>query len=414
MPPLANFREVDPALGELNYSRGGRHGLRYALRLAAGFGSQISLTLLEHGGRRPNERFLPRYREWLRETVGCDETGLEVIKNVLRVREGDRAASVQLDRGLPEARHEPSLAKDVPAQGDAEHSRGPARDRAEQAQKPEAIFEESRNVQSGGSRPAGAAAQEVLALVAEKTGYPEDMLDLDLDLEADLGIDTIKQAELFGDLRRKFGLPPAEKLNIADFPTLRHIIRWVDSRRRLSEAENGVRPLSKSKSEAGREGSSEQIQTLVPVLRELPQEAEGRAQLRPARVLVAGGPQDLVRLVSQRLEAAGADVRSIPAAQILTGDVEWVKSGAVSDWDLLNLLGLESDGEKSVAGTFNLYRLLASRGNPMPRRLLAAISTGGSFLLRRGHPVSETLAAAAGAVCGAASTTAPTCSSPTP
>ena len=37
----------------------------------------------------------------------------------------------------------------------------------------------------------------VLSVVSEKTGYPAEMLDLELDLEADLGIDTVKQAELF-------------------------------------------------------------------------------------------------------------------------------------------------------------------------------------------------------------------------
>ena len=37
----------------------------------------------------------------------------------------------------------------------------------------------------------------MLAIVAEQTGYPAEMLDLDLDLEADLGIDTVKQAEMF-------------------------------------------------------------------------------------------------------------------------------------------------------------------------------------------------------------------------
>ena len=30
----------------------------------------------------------------------------------------------------------------------------------------------------------------VLRIVSEQTGYPPDMLDFDLDLEADLGIDT--------------------------------------------------------------------------------------------------------------------------------------------------------------------------------------------------------------------------------
>ena len=46
----------------------------------------------------------------------------------------------------------------------------------------------------------------MLALVAEKTGYPEDMLDIDLDLEADLGVDTVKQAELFAVIRESYGI----------------------------------------------------------------------------------------------------------------------------------------------------------------------------------------------------------------
>src|SRR5207253_6272357 len=33
----------------------------------------------------------------------------------------------------------------------------------------------------------------LLGIVADKTGYPKDMLDLDHDLEAELGIDSIKQ-----------------------------------------------------------------------------------------------------------------------------------------------------------------------------------------------------------------------------
>ena len=46
--------------------------------------------------------------------------------------------------------------------------------------------------------------KDIKAIVAEKTGYPEDMLDLDLDMEADLGIDTVKQAELFAVMRDKY------------------------------------------------------------------------------------------------------------------------------------------------------------------------------------------------------------------
>ena len=52
---------------------------------------------------------------------------------------------------------------------------------------------------------------KVLAIVADKTGYPEDMLELDLDMEADLGIDTVKQAETFASVREAFDIPAAGK-----------------------------------------------------------------------------------------------------------------------------------------------------------------------------------------------------------
>ena len=73
--------------------------------------------------------------------------------------------------------------------------------------------------------------QRVLALVAEKTGYPIDMLDLDLDLEADLGVDTVKQAEVFATVREAYGIAREESLKLRDFPTLAHVIRFVHERR---------------------------------------------------------------------------------------------------------------------------------------------------------------------------------------
>ncbi|MCZ7667970.1 MAG: hypothetical protein M5U34_12630 [Chloroflexi bacterium] len=46
VPPVPNYKEVDPDLGTLNLSRGGRYPVQYALHLAAGFGSQIAMTLV--------------------------------------------------------------------------------------------------------------------------------------------------------------------------------------------------------------------------------------------------------------------------------------------------------------------------------------------------------------------------------
>ena len=73
--------------------------------------------------------------------------------------------------------------------------------------------------------------ERILALVVEKTGYPSDMLDLDLDLEADLGVDTVKQAEMFAAIRETYDIPRDENLKLRDFPTLAHVIRFVYDRR---------------------------------------------------------------------------------------------------------------------------------------------------------------------------------------
>ena len=51
--------------------------------------------------------------------------------------------------------------------------------------------------------------------MVEKTGYPADMLDLDLDLEADLGVDTVKQAEIFAAIREIYSIPRDETASCA-------------------------------------------------------------------------------------------------------------------------------------------------------------------------------------------------------
>ena len=66
-----------------------------------------------------------------------------------------------------------------------------------------------------------AVKDRLLALVAEKTGYPLDMLDLDLDLEADLGVDTVKQADLFASIRESTVFRATRIASCATFPRWR-------------------------------------------------------------------------------------------------------------------------------------------------------------------------------------------------
>ena len=99
VPPVANFKEVDPELGALNLSRGGGYPVRYALRLAAGFGSQIGMALLRwvpppDGRRRSPEElgFSSRiadaaaFKAWLGRLSGYDAPELEVDRRTLRVQ----------------------------------------------------------------------------------------------------------------------------------------------------------------------------------------------------------------------------------------------------------------------------------------------------------------------------------------
>ena len=81
------------------------------------------------------------------------------------------------------------------------------------------------------SSPAPAASgdmvQTVIDVVVKHTGYPADFVELDQDLEGELGIDTVKQAEIMVDIRQLFALPVDESFILSDHPTLNHMIGYI-------------------------------------------------------------------------------------------------------------------------------------------------------------------------------------------
>ncbi len=313
VPPVPNFREVDPDLGVLNLSRGGRYPVQYGLRLAAGFGSQIAMTLTRRipgGPDRVDNK--PRYQRWLADVSGYDRVETEVVKQVLRVQAGaipTRAAVPSVwqhgtgptvraaapgdsfaaayrpaplaaiaqalgnghepgrnghtvrgqeagvrgqgagDRGQETAAAAGAIAAYIPLRI-AAHSNGQQPVGAlhsQQGSSPEgsAVIDavrDDRHLAGEGIAPTNGpdpVAAKVLEIVAAKTGYPQDMLDLDLDLEADLGIDTVKQAETFAAIREAFGIPVQQSLSLRDYPTLKHVIGFVFTMRPELAASRG-------------------------------------------------------------------------------------------------------------------------------------------------------------------------------
>ena len=93
----------------------------------------------------------------------------------------------------------------------------------------------------------------LLQIVSERTGYPQEMINLNLDLEADLGIDSIKWVEIIGTLQESYFSIDEEQTQAAmeeltKIKTLRGIIDWIDSalRSRSGEAaEESIDPQAK-------------------------------------------------------------------------------------------------------------------------------------------------------------------------
>ena len=91
-------------------------------------------------------------------------------------------------------------------------------------------------------------SENLLAITSEKTGYPVEMLELDMDMEADLGIDSIKRVEIMGALQEMYtDLPKPD--NVEELGELRSIAQIVDYLKSLvgkSGSETAVTPVVKT------------------------------------------------------------------------------------------------------------------------------------------------------------------------
>ncbi len=102
----------------------------------------------------------------------------------------------------------------------------------------ERLPEESQPMQVNSSSNSAELEKFLRDFIVEHTGYPADMIEIDWDLEADLGIDSIKQAQLFGELREMFEFD-IKQLASGNVRTLRQMIQllsnsggkseWLDS-----------------------------------------------------------------------------------------------------------------------------------------------------------------------------------------
>ncbi|MFG2989015.1 SDR family NAD(P)-dependent oxidoreductase [Streptomyces sp. NPDC048257] len=176
-----------------------------------------------------------------------EEAVLEYLRGTRALVEAQRDVLLgYLGAGAAGARHGSDAVGSVPGRSPQGAERTAA---APSDPSPRSATEETprRAPGPGGTAPTGPApaatpaphtAEEVMDVVLEivhiRTGYPRDMLDPELDLEADLSIDSIKRVEIIGALADRIGLPrdpggSAESAveELSRIKTLRGIVDWV-------------------------------------------------------------------------------------------------------------------------------------------------------------------------------------------
>lgn len=246
--------------------------------------------------------------------------------------------------------------------------------------------------------PRSEVSQALLRIVSEKTGYPIEMLNLDMGLDSDLGIDSIKRVEIMSALQNEVrGLPEIKPEDLGTFQTLQHVVRFLCA----SEPVAAARPGSTAAAPAGAVApvASSPAQTLDRLVVKPTQVAAdgtaGRIQLDAgAHVWLVDDETELARQIEKELVKLGCQVCRKSLAALRSCEVP-ERLGA-----LIVLAAPGSSHPDTIAASFAVIQ----RAGPALRRaarsagsVLATVSRmDGSFgllgLNGQGNPLSGGLA----------------------
>jgi len=175
---------------------------------------------------------------------------------------------------------------------------------------------------SGGAAPVVKAAEApaaeaaptrvsklVVDLVARATGYPPELIGLDLDVEAELGLDSIKQVEIIRQLGRELKLESGSDTRGGGYRigTLRELIERIEATipTEPEAPAEPPRPAVLASAAVKTEGPRQECHRLCSSLVALPTIGRG-SFLAGKRVAILGTGAGLQKALTARLEAAGA------------------------------------------------------------------------------------------------------------
>jgi acyl transferase domain-containing protein/NAD(P)-dependent dehydrogenase (short-subunit alcohol dehydrogenase family) len=208
VPPVVNYKEPDPELAGLKLSKGGTHSFDYALRMVAGFGGQGNYILMQKIAEG-DERIIDqsKYQSWLERISDAKDVSLGLEGRIL----------VAKGRTGWQMMKTPPVNPTYPAAGTKDHA---AASLSSPQKAPVEIEMTDRTA---------AITDQILDIYAAVTKYPKDMLELNMEMEADLGIDTVKQATIFAMIAERFQLTQASDIQLSNYPKIGHIIDLIVS-----------------------------------------------------------------------------------------------------------------------------------------------------------------------------------------
>lgn len=212
--------------------------------------------------------------------------------------------------------------------------------------------------------PASAALDEtrltdmLLALVEDRTGYPRDMLGMDQNIEADLGIDSIKRVEIVGALLKELPAGPREAAAdmgeaLNEQKTLSGMIStlWqrVSTAPEVAEPrpfdQGGVVPAAPVQTA----GARPPRYVMRPEAEAMP--ADAGKDLPQGLYLITEDGTGLAKALARQIKAAGAQARMIdPATLDVKGDL-LAQLGDLTG--LVGLAHLAPVGAPDLGGTWD-------------------------------------------------------------
>jgi len=185
---------------------------------------------------------------------------------------------------------------------------------------------------SDGSIDTGAFSAALLEVVAELTGYPAEMLDLEMDMEADLGIDSIKRVEILAAVEARMPeLPSVQPEYMGSLRTLNQIVEYCTGQKTSDSQADDVAPAAPYEKPTPQPIAEESglkaeppadLNRRVLGLVDLREAAAGELPVAPGHaILVTDDGGSLSSAIVARLEAAGCPAALIPA----TGQIETIK-----------------------------------------------------------------------------------------